>query len=114
MSIVQQCTPFSYSLFPPYPLLAAPAPRLMLSAPHINGLICAPVKIIENIVIEQYTVLDLILEEVDLAIEAMDARLDKMWSDARQRQRQRREAVETQLAEKWQQREREYQELLKQ
>jgi hypothetical protein len=117
MSIVQHCTPFSYSLLPPYPLLAAPAPRLMLPAPQISGLICAPqAKVVENIVVEKYTALDLILEEVGPipTIEEMDAEIEQLWAEGRQRQRILREALEARLVAKRHQREQARQERLKQ
>jgi hypothetical protein len=45
MEIVQQFPSLSHSLFPPYPLLPAPAPRPLLSAPKIAGFLPANVPI---------------------------------------------------------------------
>jgi hypothetical protein len=36
MPIVSQFAPISHSLFPPYPLLPAPTPRLLLPAPKLH------------------------------------------------------------------------------
>jgi hypothetical protein len=43
MCIVSQSTSVSYSLFPPFPLLPAPAPRRLLTAPKVAGLLPARV-----------------------------------------------------------------------
>jgi hypothetical protein len=60
MPIVQHCTSFSYSLLPPYPLLAPPPTRLALTAPKISGLLTAP-KL--TVVVEHYDPMDEFIEK---------------------------------------------------
>src|SRR3954468_7989631 len=73
MRIVQHCTSFSYSLFPPHPLLAAPPERLMLPAPRISGLLAAP-KL--TIIVEKYDPLEDVLREYGWkTVEEMDEEL---------------------------------------
>ena len=105
MQIVLQSASVSYSLIPRYPLLAAPPAKLMLSAPRISGLICAPQQAAPTtIIVEHYTELDLILESIP-SKEAMDAEIEALWLEGRERQRQLRETLEARLIEKRRQRE---------
>jgi hypothetical protein len=79
MQIVQQLAVSSYSLFPPYPLLAAPPVYPALSAPRISGLLCAPKP---TIIVEKRTALDDLLDEIGpiRSKEEMDAELYEMMT----------------------------------
>jgi hypothetical protein len=101
MQIVLQSASVSYSLILSHPLLTAPPVALMLPAPRISGLICAPKPII---IVEQYTELDRLLESIPTK-EQMDTELETLWLEGRERQRQLREALEARLIEKRRQRE---------
>lgn len=100
MQIVLQSASVSYSLIPPYPLIAPPVAPLLLSAPRISGLICAPTP---TIIVEQYTELDRLLEGIR-SKEEMDAEIDALWAEGQERQRQLREFLEARLIEKRRQR----------